>query len=154
LAAALSRRGIPEEAAEEVLGRFTDAGLIDDATFASAWVESRHHSRGLAGRALAAELSRRGVSRGDIQAAVGALPPGQEVATAQALVARRLASTRADDPQTRIRRLIGMLARRGYPAALAFRVVREALEQEGADLAAAGLALHDPPEPEQDEGGW
>ncbi|HEY2549515.1 MAG TPA: RecX family transcriptional regulator, partial [Streptosporangiaceae bacterium] len=47
LAAALSRRGIPEEAAEEVLGRFTDAGLIDDATFASAWVESRHHSRGL-----------------------------------------------------------------------------------------------------------
>lgn len=152
LGRALSRRGIPAEAAEEVLGRFTDAGLIDDATFASAWVESRHHSRGLAGRALAAELTRRGVSSGDIQAAIGALPPDQEVTTARALVARRLAGTKDTDPQARTRRLIGMLARRGYPAALAFRVVREALEQEGTDPAEAGLTLDDPPETGQDDG--
>ena len=47
LAAALRRRGIPADAAEAVLARFTDVGLIDDAAFARAWVESRHHSRGL-----------------------------------------------------------------------------------------------------------
>jgi regulatory protein len=50
LAAELRRRRVPAEAAEAVLGRFADAGLIDDAAFARAWVESRHHSRGLSMR--------------------------------------------------------------------------------------------------------
>src|SRR6202020_3376559 len=52
LADALRKRGIPDSVADEVLGRLADVGLIDDAAFARAWVESRHHSRGLAGRAL------------------------------------------------------------------------------------------------------
>ena len=52
LAAALRRRGVPEDAAQAVLSRFAEVKLIDDATFARAWVESRHHGRGLAGRAL------------------------------------------------------------------------------------------------------
>src|SRR6201982_1760488 len=60
LARALRRHGTPAEAAETVLARFTDVGLIDDAAFARAWVESRHYSRGLAGRALTAELKRGG----------------------------------------------------------------------------------------------
>src|SRR6185437_4577002 len=49
LAGALRRRGVPDEAAEAVLERFADVKLIDDAMFASAWVESRHYSRGLSG---------------------------------------------------------------------------------------------------------
>src|ERR1700734_3548467 len=61
LAQALHRRGIPAEAAEAVLARFTDVGLIDDAAFARSWVESRHHSRGLSRRSLSAELRRQGV---------------------------------------------------------------------------------------------
>ena len=52
LAEAMSRRGIPDDAAAAVLARFTEVGLIDDAAFARAWVESRHHGRGLARRAL------------------------------------------------------------------------------------------------------
>jgi len=152
LGAALSRRGVPDEVAEAVLGRFAEVKLIDDAMFASAWVESRHYGRGLSGRALAAELRQRGVAPGDIEAAVGELKPEQEIATARALVARRLASTRGQPLQARIRRLMGVLARKGYPQALAYRVVREALEQEGIDPAAAGLGLDDPPEDDPDEG--
>jgi len=152
LAAALSRRGVPEEAAEAVLGRFAEVKLIDDAMFASAWVESRHYGRGLSGRALAAELRQRGVPPGDIEAAVGQLKPEREVETARALVARRLAGTRGQPLQARTRRMMGVLARRGYPQALAYRVVREALEQEGSDPAAAGLGLEDPPEDDPDEG--
>jgi regulatory protein len=152
LAAALSRRGVPEDVAEAVLGRFAEVKLIDDAMFASAWVESRHHGRGLAGRALAAELRQRGVAPADIEAAIGELKPDQEIATARALVARRLAGTRGQPLQARIRRLMGMLARKGYPQALAYRVVREALDQEGIDPAAAGLGLEDPPEDDPDEG--
>src|SRR5207245_3102506 len=93
LAQTLGRRGVPEEAAEAVLGRFAEVGLIDDATFANAWVESRHHGRGLGRRALAAELNQRGVDRGDIQAAVAKLSPDTELATARALVERRLPGT-------------------------------------------------------------
>ena len=38
-----------------------------------------------------------------------------------------------------MRRLTGLLARKGYPPGMAYRVIREALEQEGIDLAQAGL---------------
>ena len=151
LATALRRRGVPEEAAEAVLGRFAEVGLIDDATFASAWVESRHYGRGLSGRALAAELRDRGVDSGDIQVAVGRLDPEQEVATARSLVASRLAATRGQPAPTRVRRLIGVLARKGYSQALAYRLVREALEQEGVDLAGAGLDLSDAPDEPPEE---
>ena len=151
LATALRRRGVPEEAAEAVLGRFAEVKLIDDATFASAWVESRHHGRGLSGRALAAELRDRGVASGDIQAAVSRLDPEQEVATARSLVASRLAATRGQPASTRVRRLIGVLARKGYSQALAYRLAREALEQEGVDLAAAGLDLSDAPDEPPEE---
>jgi SOS response regulatory protein OraA/RecX len=135
LADALRKRGIPPETADEVLGRFEDVGLIDDAAFARAWVESRHHSRGLAGRALSAELKQRGVAADEIRAAIEErLGPDAEVSAARRLIDRKLASTRGLPPEQRTRRLAGLLARKGYPAGLAFRVIREALEAEG-DLA-------------------
>ncbi len=146
LASALQRRGVPQQAAEAVLGRFAEVKLIDDALFASAWVESRHHGRGLSGRALAAELRHRGVAAEDVRAAVDGLTPEQEASTARALVARRLAGTRGQPVQARVRRLAGLLARKGYSQSLAYRVVREALEQEGLDMAAAGLDLSEVPE--------
>src|SRR5215469_15990930 len=155
LATALQRRGVPEEAAEAVLGRFAEVKLIDDAMFANAWVESRHYGRGLSSRALAVELRHQGVPADDIKAAVGGLDPEQEIATARGLVARRLAATRGEPTPTRVRRLIGLLARKGYGQALSYRLVREALEQEGVDLATAGLDLSDPgDEPSDDEPGW
>jgi regulatory protein len=132
LADALRKRGIPDETADEVLGRYEDAGLIDDAAFARAWVESRHHSRGLAGRALQAELKQRGVAADEIRAAIDEqLGPDAEAGAARRLVAGRLAATRGLPPEQRTRRLAGLLARKGYPAGLAFRVIREALEAEG-----------------------
>ena len=150
LADALRRRGVPAETAEAVLARFGEVKLIDDAAFAAAWVESRHHGRGLAGRALAAELKQRGVPPEDIDLAVSGLDPAQEIATARGLVERRLAGTRGQPLNARIRRLTGLLARKGYSPAIAYRVVREAIEQEGLDPAAAGIDLDDPPEAETD----
>lgn len=128
---AMARRGVPAEIRARVLDRFDDVGLIDDAMFARMWVESRHAGRGLAKKALAHELRRRGVDSALVDDAVGELAPEQEEATARALVARKLRSTRGLDPAARTRRLAGMLARKGYPAGLAFRIVREALEREG-----------------------
>ena len=134
LAAVLARRGVPDDAAQEVLGRLSEVGMIDDALFASMWVSSRHRGRGLAGRALQQELRRKGVDDGVVREAVGELDADQELQTARQLVARRLPATRGLEPQARVRRLAGMLARKGYPAGTAFRVVREALAAEGADV--------------------
>jgi regulatory protein len=145
LADALRTRGIPPAVADEVLGRFADVGLIDDAVFARAWVESRHYSRGLAGRALSLELKRRGVDDEDIREAVAELGPDAEAATAKRLVEQKLASTAGLPPEVRTRRLAGMLARKGYPAGLAYRVIREVIEAEGAALGEALEALQEEP---------
>ena len=130
LATALHKRRIPAEVAESVLSRFAEVGLIDDAAFARAWVESRHHGRGLARRALSAELRQRGVPDGEVRSAVGLLGPQEELATARRLVAKRVPASWGKPMPTRARQLMGMLARKGYPAGLAAQVVREALEQE------------------------
>ncbi len=131
LAQALRRRGIPAETAEAVLGRFTDVGLIDDAAFARAWVESRHYSRGLSRRSLSAELRRQGVETEEIREAVDTLDPEQEVATARRLVEQKMAASRGQPPEARVRRAAGTLARKGYPPGLVFRLIKEVLEQEG-----------------------
>ncbi|MGW3956007.1 recombination regulator RecX [Streptomyces sp. NPDC004752] len=133
LADALRKKEIPEDVAEEVLSRFEEVGLIDDSAFADAWVESRHHGRGLARRALARELRTKGVDSALIDEAVSQLDAEQEESTAHDLVARKLRSTRGLDRDRRIRRLAGMLARKGYSEGMALRVVRQALEEEGED---------------------
>jgi regulatory protein len=136
LADALRAKGIPDEAAQEVLSRYEDVGLIDDAAFARAWVESRHHSRGLAGRALSAELKQRGVAPDEIRAAIEEqIGPEAEAAAARRLIEAKLRATQGLPAEQRTRRLAGLLARRGYPAGLAFRVIREALEAEGERVA-------------------
>ncbi|MGW2950092.1 recombination regulator RecX [Streptomyces eurythermus] len=133
LADALRKREIPEDVAQEVLDRFEEVGLVDDGAFADAWVESRHHGRGLARRALARELRTKGVDSALIEDAVAQLDSEQEEATARELVARKLRATRGLDRDKRLRRLAGMLARKGYPEGMALRVVRQALEEEGED---------------------
>lgn len=127
LAADLAARAVPDEVAERVLDRFTEVGLVDDAAFAESWVRSRHAGRGLSRRALSHELRQKGVDDETARAAVEEIGPDEEAAAAAALVARRLSATRGHPVEVRVRRLAGMLARKGYPSGLALRVVREAV---------------------------
>lgn len=127
LATALRRHGIADDVATDVLDRYDEVGMIDDEAFARAWVTSRHHGQGLARRALATELRRRGVAAETVGAALEELDRDTEAETARTLVDRRLRTIAGAPPETLMRRLVGMLARKGYPAGLAFRVVKEAL---------------------------
>jgi regulatory protein len=129
LATALRRRDIDERVAAEVLDRYHDVGMVDDTAFAQAWVTSRHHSRGLARRALGSELRRRGVAPETVGQALDQLDTDTETVTARALVDRKL-RTMTGQPEAIVRRLVGMLARKGYPAGLAYRVVKEALADD------------------------
>jgi regulatory protein len=212
---ALRRSGFAKETVAEVLDRYSEVGMIDDEAFARAWVTSRHHSRGLASRALAGELRRKGVPDEAVDAAVDDLGADTEAATARALVERRLraetatarsvrpaargarATTRAangpnaandalsvradrsdasrdadadpdadpdlsEDPdEARARRqraqaalarkLVGMLARKGYRPGLAYRVVREALAEQAGMADTEALADLDRTDDDFDE---
>jgi regulatory protein len=133
LADLLATRGVPDEAAERVLDRFTEVGLIDDAAFARAWVSSRQAGRGLARRALSAELRAKGVEPEVAAEAVGEVDDEDERAAARRLVERRMGGMRRLDRATATRRLMGMLARKGYNGGLAAAVIREALESVDAN---------------------
>ncbi len=134
LAQALSDKGVPDDVAARVLDRFEQVGLVNDGAFADSWVRSRQASRGLSRRALAYELRGKGVDAEDIQGALEQIQPDDELVAAQALVAKKLRSTRGLDKTTRTRRLAGMLARKGYPPGLSMQVVREALKDDAAAL--------------------
>jgi regulatory protein len=133
LADLLEKRGIPEDAAVTVLDRLTEVGLIDDAAYARAWVSSRQAGRGLARRALSAELRAKGVEPEVAAAAVETVGDDEERAAARRLVDRKMSAMRRLDRATATRRLMGMLARKGYNGGLAAAVVREALDADGAE---------------------
>jgi regulatory protein len=135
----LAKKDVPAELAERLLDRFTEVGLVDDEAFARSWVESRQRSRGLARRALAQELRRKGVDDETARTALDDLDPAQEELAARQLVRKKLRSLRGVDHATATRRLAGLLARKGYPAGLAFSVVREELGEaaSGSDMMGA-----------------
>jgi regulatory protein len=134
LATALAKRGVPDDAATAVLDRFDEVGLIDDEAFATAWVDSRHRGRGLARRALSAELRRKGIDAEVATQALEAISAEDEVETARSLVQRRAASMRGLPVDVRTRRLVGMLARKGFGGSVAYRVVREVCSELPGDL--------------------
>ncbi|GAA3851228.1 hypothetical protein GCM10022243_16240 [Saccharothrix violaceirubra] len=125
---ALARKGIGPGTAEDVLGRFDRAGLIDDAAFAEVWVRSRHTHHGLGRRALARELRQKGVSDEVAAEAVAAVDEDAERERARELVRKKLRAMSALDDRTKLRRLVAALARKGYAEGLAYRVVRDELQ--------------------------
>jgi regulatory protein len=134
LAKVLTRKEISEEVIAEVLDRYDEVGIIDDAAFARAWVTSRHQGRGLARRALANELRQRGVDAEVATEALETVDDDEEAATARALVDRKL-RTATGAPDAVFRRLVGMLARKGYSAGVAIRAVKNALAARDAEAA-------------------
>jgi regulatory protein len=127
LADGLARRGVDDDVAGRVLDRLDAVGLVDDAAFAEQWVSSRHRHQGLGKRALAGELHRKGVDRETATTAIEEIGRDDERARARELVERRLPSLARHDHTVAARRLVGMLARKGYDAGVAYGVVREAL---------------------------
>ena len=130
LEATLARKGFAEDIIEQVLGKVEAAGLINDADFAETWVRSRHTHQGLGRRVLHAELVRKGVAKEVADAAVADVDDEAEKDRARALVRKRLSSLDRVDETTAFRRLVAMLARKGYSEGLSYAVASEEL---GAD---------------------
>ncbi|EON23578.1 regulatory protein RecX [Nocardioides sp. CF8] len=127
LADKLAKKEVPAELAERLLDRFEEVGLIDDEAFARAWIESRQPGKGLARRALAHELRRKGIDDEVARDALDQIDPDDEAAAARVLVRKKLRSVRGLEQQKATQRLVGMLARKGYGAGMAFAIVKDEL---------------------------
>ena len=124
----------PSDEVDRTLSRLTSMGLLDDADFARQWVESRHRNNGRGRIALRNELRTKGVDPAVAESALSLVDDEDERARAEELLARKVGSLSAADIGDRAardrhtRRLVAMLARRGYPANVAFDLVRSALD--------------------------
>jgi regulatory protein len=130
LADRLARKNVPDDVATRLLDRFEEVGLVDDDAFARAWVASRQPGKGLARRALAQELRRKGIDDEVARAALDEVDPADEEAAARVLVRKKLRTLGQVDDTVATRRLVGLLARKGYPSGLSFAVVREEIEAD------------------------
>ncbi len=131
LAGHLTKRGFPDDAADAVLNRLEAVGLIDDEDFAEQWVRSRQANAGKGKRALAAELRTKGVEAELIAGVLDGIDAGAERSRAEQLVERRLRrEVLGGDDAKVVRRLVGMLARRGYSQSMAVSVVTDAVAAE------------------------
>jgi regulatory protein len=131
LSGQLSKRGYPDDVSARVLDRLAAVGLVDDVGFAEQWVESRRSSAGKSKRALAAELHTKGVENDVITAVLGGINAGAERDRAEQLVRAKLRRETLSEDDARVsRRLVAMLARRGYGQTLACEVVLAELAAE------------------------
>jgi len=128
----LSGRGFEPEIITKVLDRLQEIGLIDDADFANQWVHSRHTYSGKGKRALAVELRLKGIDQDVASEALSQIDPEDERERAAELVRRKLKNKPVDDRDKVTRRLVSMLARKGYSAGMSYEVVK-------AEMAAAEL---------------
>ena len=131
LAQDLKSRDVSAEVSEELLNRFAEVGLIDDAAFAEEWVESRGRRSGVA--RLRQELRLKGVADEHIAEAIGGRED-EDLSNARELAARKVASMEGLETIVRQRRLTAYLGRRGFSNAVVRRVVGEVLDAHAAEI--------------------
>lgn len=126
----LRTRGYQDDVCDEVVSRLTEVGLLNDAEYAAMMVRSLHNLRGLSRRALAGELSRRGVGTDDAQAALNQIDTEDEQVAALHVARKKARSTQGLSREVRMRRIASQLARKGYSPAVTYNCAREVLAQE------------------------
>ena len=119
----LGRAGYRAELVDGAITRLTELGMLDDAAFGRAWVESRDRARPRGEIALRRELAIKGVDRGIVDElleerrdlSVAADCGGVDLEAARRLLARHERSlARVADPRMRRQRAYALLARNGF----------------------------------------
>jgi regulatory protein len=127
LAKDLKDKDISDEIANVALDRFEEVGLINDQALASNYVSSQHERKGLGKNALRQQLRAKGVSDDVALEAISQISDDQEFQAAFALACKKIRSLQRDDAKTQLRKIVGVLARKGYSSNLAFRVAKEVI---------------------------
>jgi regulatory protein len=127
LAKDLKDKDISDEVANVALDRFEEVGLINDRALASNYVSSQHERKGLGKNALRQQLRAKGISDDMALEAISQISDDQEFQAAFALACKKIRSLQRDDAKTQLRKIVGVLARKGYSSNLAFRVAKEVI---------------------------
>ena len=111
----LLRKGHPRQAVEAALERATGLGLLDDAAYARGYVQTRT-ARGRGPSRLIRDLLAMGVQRSLIDCALAAeWPEGSDRSSVPLVLATKRAAQLGPLPrQTKRRRVLAYLARRGF----------------------------------------
>ena len=125
LAQDLKKKKIEEDIAQIALDRFEELGLINDRTFSENFVSTTHERRKLGKKALKQQLRTKGVSEEIANQAISQISEDDEFKAALALALKKIRSIQQDDPQGQIRKIVGLLARKGYSSTLSFQVAKE-----------------------------
>lgn len=123
----------------EVLGDLEDVGLIDDATFAEEWVRQRAQRRGLSTRVLDKELADKGISEPIRREALAQRSAEDEETMARVLAEKKSRSIHQipqdhHEQMKALRRIVGVLARRGYAEGMSLSIAREVLDERIEEL--------------------
>ncbi|MFV0633212.1 regulatory protein RecX [Demequina sp.] len=129
----LTSRDVDPGVADEIIARYIEVGLLDDAALAATIARTRHAERGRSRRAIAQELRRKGFEADHIERAIEQIDDEDEHDAARELAAKRWKSLEGLDDQVRTRRVVSMLGRRGYGPNLAFALVNELRRADTAD---------------------
>jgi regulatory protein len=128
LAKDLKDKDISDEVANVALDRFEEVGLINDQDLASNYVSSQYERKGLGKNALRRQLRAKGVSDDVALEAISQISDDQEFQAAFALACKKIRSLQRDDAKTQLRKIVGVLARKGYSSNLAFSVAKEVIK--------------------------
>lgn len=133
----LQSEGFDAELIEPLLDKFEAVKLIDDAEYAQTFVAQKSRTKKLSRAALRRELAERGVRGEEAENALAQRTDEQEREDAAELVRKKLRpgmdfSDRTEKDRV-TRRLLGMLARRGYSSSVSMSVIREELAAYGAE---------------------
>ncbi|WJY99802.1 Regulatory protein RecX [Corynebacterium hansenii] len=129
----------PAAAIDEVLDDLTRSKLLDDAHFAREWVRQRHAARGKSRMVLDRELAGKGIAPHLREEALEQVTDADESEVARALAAKKAGTVKAP-PADRagrdkdLRRVVGVLARRGFGEGMSLAIAREALDARYEEL--------------------
>ena len=122
LAQRLRARGLPSTEIDATLDDFERLGYLSDARYADALVAQR--TGRLGPRAIARDLRDKGITSDTAKGALSILAERDELTDATALWQRRFGQPPVDERDKA--RQVRFLVSRGYSAAIAFRVLRNA----------------------------
>jgi len=132
----LRRAGVPAGTATTVIADLASVGYLDDLEFARAWIRNRLAVRPCGLLRLRVELREKGVASALIEQAIREVDGEEDAAAAEdrrarELVARRLRAYARLTSDARVRRVAGLLERRGFAAHTIARVLRTLERRNG-----------------------
>lgn len=124
----LLKRDLMPEAIDVLIEKLQNSRLLNDEEFAHRFARAQRENRKLSRSVLKRELSKKGISPELAADAVADIDGEEELA--REVAEKKAASTRRLEYAVRERRILGMLARRGFPSAICIKVTREVLADD------------------------